>query len=310
MSGNEIEGGTTVHDTSVMELVAMPSGHGRRDGATTTKASVTSDTLAELFRDMGVGEHAKRQGDSAPDVTLLDNLGAPVRLRDQWTVRPLIVVFFKGGWCNYCSLQLHEWQTRSADLRRRGAKLLAVSPRTPDLATETTERNKLAFPVLSDSNLLAANAFGIAFTLPPELVEYFSELGTDIPVLNGNGLWALLCRRPSWSIRKASFGTPTWSPTTGGLRILQTRFLPPKGPLDRSNDKPPANVHKRVRYDRPIARNRIHDGTGVSRSNGPASSKVCAVRTALAFRCRRPAAPVGLHRAGQRAGCPDFIRQG
>jgi len=69
--------------------------------------------------------------------------------------------------------------------------LLAISPQVPERATATTEDNGLAFPVLSDTNLAAANAFGIAFTLPPEMVEYFAEIGTDVPILNGNGLWAL-----------------------------------------------------------------------------------------------------------------------
>ncbi len=151
----------------------------------------TPDAPAELFRAMGVGEHAKRTGDVAPDVTVLDSLGTPVRLRDMWIEGPLIVVFFRGGWCNYCNLQLRDWQRHSAQLRRLGAKLLAISPQEPEKSTATTEQNNLAFPVLSDPNLAAASAFGIAFTLPPELVEYFSEIGTDIPVLNGNGLWAL-----------------------------------------------------------------------------------------------------------------------
>jgi peroxiredoxin len=150
----------------------------------------TADAPTELFMAMGVGAHAKRTGDAAPDAWLLDSLGGCVRLRDQWSDGPLIVVFFRGGWCHYCNLQLRDWQKHSAQLRGLGAKLLAITPQMPD-RNATTDQDRLAFPVLSDSNLAAANAFGIAFTLPPELVEYFSEVGTDIPVLNGNGLWAL-----------------------------------------------------------------------------------------------------------------------
>ncbi len=33
--------------------------------------------------------------------------------------------------------------------------------------------------------------FELAFTLPPELVSFYGSVGTDIPVLNGNGLWVL-----------------------------------------------------------------------------------------------------------------------
>ena len=154
-------------------------------------ALFTPDALAELFADMGVGEHAKRVGDRAPDVKVFDAQGSAVRLRDQWTTGPLIVIFFRGGWCNYCNLQLRDWQRHHAALRKLGASLVAISPQAPDRTVPSAEGSPLAFPVLSDMDLAAANAFGIAFTLPPELVEYFAEIGTDIPVLNGNGLWAL-----------------------------------------------------------------------------------------------------------------------
>jgi peroxiredoxin len=156
-----------------------------------TTASFTADVPADLFQAMGIGAHARQRGDTAPDVSVQDSQGKPFRLSDQWTSGPLIVVFFRGGWCNYCNLQLRDWQRHHEALRRFGASLLAISPQAPERSTATTQDNSLAFPVLSDTNLAAANAFGIAFTLPPELVEYFAQIGTDIPVLNGNGLWAL-----------------------------------------------------------------------------------------------------------------------
>jgi peroxiredoxin len=153
--------------------------------------SFTADAAADLFRAMGIGAHTRRRGDAAPDVTVLDSQQRPVRLPDRWTPGPLIVVFFRGGWCNYCNLQLRDWQKHQDALSRLGATLLAISPQVPERSAATTEDNGLSFPVLSDANLAAADAFGIAFTLPPELVEYFAEIGTDIPVLNGNGLWVL-----------------------------------------------------------------------------------------------------------------------
>jgi peroxiredoxin len=55
----------------------------------------------------------------------------------------------------------------------------------------TAEKNSLTFQVLSDSDLAAAHGFGIAFTLPPELVELYSSVGNNLPQLNGNGQWVL-----------------------------------------------------------------------------------------------------------------------
>ncbi|SDD52013.1 Peroxiredoxin [Variovorax sp. CF079] len=146
---------------------------------------------AGILRAMGVCERAKREGDMAPDVSLRSASGAPVKLSDLWHGGPLVVIFYRGGWCSYCNLQLHAWQQHASELKRLGAALVAISPQTPDHSLDTIERNALAYTVLSDSSLDAANGFGIAITLPPELIDLYASAGTDIPVLNGNAQWVL-----------------------------------------------------------------------------------------------------------------------
>lgn len=150
-----------------------------------------NDAADAVFDATGIAARAKRVGDLAPDATLPDGFGQPVRLSDAWRKGPLVLVFYRGGWCGYCSLQLRAWHQRAADLARLGATLLAISPQTPDHSMRAAEDKQFSFTVLSDSNLDAANGFELAFTLPPELVSFYGAVGTDIPVLNGNGLWVL-----------------------------------------------------------------------------------------------------------------------
>ena len=76
-------------------------------------------------------------------------------------------------------------------LVKLGGKLVAISPQTPDNSLTTAEKNELAYPVLSDSALTAANGFGVAFEMPPPLIDLYSKVGNDLPVLNGNGRWVL-----------------------------------------------------------------------------------------------------------------------
>ena len=153
---------------------------------------MTPPSEADLVFDAtGIAGRARRAGDAAPDVTLSDEDGRRVRLSDLWRDGPLVIVFYRGGWCSYCNLQLRAWQREAGELARLGARLVAISPQTPDNSTKTAEDNQLAFTVLSDSDLEAANGFGLAFTLHPDVVEYYGSVGTDIPVLNGNGQWVL-----------------------------------------------------------------------------------------------------------------------
>lgn len=69
--------------------------------------------------------------------------------------------------------------------------MVAISPQTPDNSLSTAEKNQLLYPVLSDSSLRAADAFGIAFEMPKELIDLYSSVGNNLPVLNGNGRWVL-----------------------------------------------------------------------------------------------------------------------
>jgi peroxiredoxin len=102
-----------------------------------------------------------------------------------------VLIFYRGGWCPYCNLELRAWQQQLEVLKSLGATLVAVSPQTPDNSLSTAEKNELAFTLLSDSALEAATAFGVAFELPQELIELYGRVGNDLPVLNGNGRWVL-----------------------------------------------------------------------------------------------------------------------
>jgi len=143
------------------------------------------------LRATGIEQTALSLGAALPALTLPDANGNPVDLMALNSTGPLVIVFYRGGWCPYCNLELREWQRLLPSLRELGATLVAISPQTPDNSLSTLEKNELAFPVLSDSSLAAAQAFGIAFTLSPELVELYAQVGNDLPTLNGNGRWVL-----------------------------------------------------------------------------------------------------------------------
>lgn len=147
--------------------------------------------IARLRDEVGIERRALKEGQLAPDVALPDVSGRRVRLRDMWRNGPLVLVFYRGAWCPYCSLQLRAWQGHIDTLRRFGASLVAISPQTPDHSMTAAQMNALAFTVLSDSALEAAEGFKVDFTLPPELIDLYGRLGNDLPVLNGNGRWAL-----------------------------------------------------------------------------------------------------------------------
>jgi peroxiredoxin len=174
--------------TLFSQLAEFKAGFSTR--AAPERITIMENATAQL-RASGIEGTALRTGQRAPDVTLPNARGEPIRLHGLLKTGPVILVFYRGGWCPYCNLELRAWQDRLAEVRELGAQLVAISPQTPDSSLSTQEKNALAFEVLSDSELSAARGFGVAFDLPPELVDLYSSVGHDLPITNGNASWTL-----------------------------------------------------------------------------------------------------------------------
>lgn len=146
----------------------------------------------EALRATGLAERAARAGTRLPQVgDLRDPHGAPFDLGALVARSPLVLTFYRGGWCPYCNLELRAWQKQLPELRRLGAELVAVSPELPDHALSTAERNALAFTVLSDVGGGLAAALGIRFALSETARPYYERAGHALPERHGDGGWWL-----------------------------------------------------------------------------------------------------------------------
>lgn len=130
-------------------------------------------------------------GDLAPDFTLPNATGVSITLLDILRQGPVILSFYRGGWCPYCNLELRAYQQALPKVKAAGASLLAISPQSPDASLTTAEKNELAFEVLSDQGSTVANAYGIAFKLPDNLQKLYTELSHSLPEINGTPDWQL-----------------------------------------------------------------------------------------------------------------------
>lgn len=139
----------------------------------------------------GILDAALMAGDQAPDFALTNARGGVVRLSHALGSGPVVLSFYRGGWCPYCNLELRALQKVLPEFEAAGATLIAVSPQTPDESLSTAEKNDLAFAVLSDTGSRVAKSFGIAFGLAGELRPIFTSLGQALPDRNGDESWVL-----------------------------------------------------------------------------------------------------------------------
>lgn len=110
-------------------------------------------------------------GDHAPNFTLPDALGHPVTLADLLVQGPVVVTFYRGEWCPYCNVQLRGLQAALPRVRELGASLVAISPQAADHSLSLTEKNELAYPVLSDLDQDVIRAYQVQFTLNGDLED-------------------------------------------------------------------------------------------------------------------------------------------
>ncbi|MDE3205089.1 MAG: AhpC/TSA family protein [Acidobacteriota bacterium] len=149
------------------------------------------DGATAALESSGLAQRSLAVGALAPDFALPDATGRRVALTSLLAEGPVVLSFYRGGWCPYCSTQLRALQTRLADIAEAGGRLVAVSPQTPDHSLSTAEKLELAFPVLSDVGNIVARTYGLVFSLPEDLREVYAGFGLDLPAANGDDTFEL-----------------------------------------------------------------------------------------------------------------------
>ncbi|NEP04203.1 MAG: AhpC/TSA family protein [Okeania sp. SIO2G4] len=131
-------------------------------------------------------DNSLKVGEKVPNFSLPNAVGKIVELNSLLVESPVVISFYRGGWCPYCNMELRGLQKYLPQITELGAKLIAISPETADNSLSTTEKNELTFEVLSDRGNQVAKEFGLVFQLPEELRPIYQSFGIDLPAYNGD----------------------------------------------------------------------------------------------------------------------------
>jgi peroxiredoxin len=153
------------------------------------KAAMAADL--EKLAMSGLVENAPQQGQYLTDFTLNNHNGEPRSLSQLRQNGPVVIIFYRGGWCPYCNMELHAYQQALPAIKEAGATLVAITPELPDASLSTAEKHGLAFEVLTDTNSDYARKIGIVFTLSPTLRPIYESFGINIEKHNGKDQYDL-----------------------------------------------------------------------------------------------------------------------
>jgi peroxiredoxin len=101
-------------------------------------------------------------GDSAPDFELTWKIGQdPLRRSDHQGDDPLVVLFFPLAFSPVCTEEMCAVAEDLSAFNELGAKVVGISVDSPFVNAKFAEECGAEFPILSDFNAEAADAFGV-----------------------------------------------------------------------------------------------------------------------------------------------------
>jgi peroxiredoxin len=154
------------------------------------RLAVGERAVEELFS-TGIEDRILPVGALAPEFELNDTNGRLIRSQDLLALGPLVVKFFRGRWCSYCVTELEAWRNLYGQLREREGLMVAISPQTERQGDFMASQHGLPFPLLSDPGCALAEKFGLVYTVPEYLRDYYLSIMVNLPFINGEPSWRL-----------------------------------------------------------------------------------------------------------------------
>ncbi|WP_411826000.1 redoxin domain-containing protein [Luteolibacter sp. AS25] len=133
-----------------------------------------NDALREL-EVSGVYERVLKVGDRAPDFALKNHKGQDVSLSNLLEKGPVVLTWYRGGWCPYCNIALAALAEKNDEITNLGATLVALTPELPDATAGSVKEHGLGFQVLTDENHAVADKFGLTFPLNEDTRKRYQE---------------------------------------------------------------------------------------------------------------------------------------
>ncbi len=149
-----------------------------REGADPHATNTTSPASADDIHPLLIGA-------AIPQVVLESLDSNAFNLNQAVKEHPTVLIFYRGGWCPYCNIQLGQLQMVEPELLKLGYQIIAVSPDLPSNLGESVDKHELTYTLLSDHAMKAAQAFGIAFRVSEATLTKYIGYGIDLEAASG-----------------------------------------------------------------------------------------------------------------------------
>lgn len=128
-----------------------------------------------------------RVGEIAPRFAVQDIHGEKFGVEQKLAKGPVVLVFYRGGWCPYCNTQLRSIESKlMPGVKNAKGSLVAISVDKPDEELKTKQKNSLSFQIVSDPKAELLGKYNVRYKVPEELVAtYKTKHGINLEASSG-----------------------------------------------------------------------------------------------------------------------------
>ncbi len=125
-----------------------------------------------------------RAGHQAPDI----NLPVSGEPNSEWVPLsrllqhgPVLLKFYRGRWCPFCTLELKAYEKLLPRLREAGVQLIVITSEADDCPATGRDADATGYSVVRDPTLEIARTFGLTYAPGPAEAEICRRLGYSTP---------------------------------------------------------------------------------------------------------------------------------
>jgi peroxiredoxin len=149
------------------------------------------DDLVRQLTEAAIAEGAVKRGDVFPEFALPDTDGKFTLLSELLKLGPLVINFYRGQWCPFCSATIEAVSAATPAIRATGATVIGISPELGGLSFSASSKRNLNFTMLCDVDNGVALQCGLVFRLTNDIIQDYLADGFDLAQVYGNSSWFL-----------------------------------------------------------------------------------------------------------------------
>jgi peroxiredoxin len=117
-----------------------------------------------------------KNSESIPSALVYSTTGEEIDLKTSIGEKPVVLVFYRGGWCPYCMRHLSALKEIKPQIDSLGFELIAITPdEFTHLDSSVTQVGGLDYQLFSDKNCNAIDAYGIGWKITDKLYTKYKE---------------------------------------------------------------------------------------------------------------------------------------